>query len=132
MKLVYKFCKFLALGAMAMVIAAMVIEESAWSQPADGFSIMISAVEHDNTIKFDKGLLDGFELDYTSSGQGLGIDYQIELGDASSLVLFYQNSSESVDDDLNAFDRWHFERFAVEPPPLYREKLEANEAEKSE
>ena len=104
-----KSCKFLTLGAMALVIAtiviaAMVIAESAWAQPADGFSIMISAVEHDNTIEFDKGLLDGFELDYTSAGQGLGIDYQIKLGDASSWVLFYQNSSESVDDELNAFD----------------------------
>jgi catechol 2,3-dioxygenase len=25
-------------------------------------------------------------------------------------------------DDIDAFDQWHFERFAVEPPPLYRDK----------
>ncbi len=35
-------------------------------------------------------------------------------------------------DDLNAFDQWHFKQFAVEPPPLYLERLEASEAEKTE
>ena len=26
-------------------------------------------------------------------------------------------------DNLDAFDQWHFQRFAVEPPALYQEKL---------
>jgi catechol 2,3-dioxygenase-like lactoylglutathione lyase family enzyme len=30
-------------------------------------------------------------------------------------------------DDLDAFDRWHFEKFAVEPPPLYRQRAEQQE-----
>ena len=95
-----KMMKILVSFAAVMFVAGL-----AWAQPMDGFSLMVSGVEHDNEIDVTSGPLSGVTFNYTSDGPGYGIDYQWALGTGSSFLLFIQTTDENVSDDLDAFDR---------------------------
>lgn len=83
-----------SLAVAAAVLLWLALPGAAAAQPREGFSLMLSSVEHEGTLEFD----DGTEVDYASSGVGVGADYQWPVSPRVSLSVFYQTSAESVDE----------------------------------